>query len=98
MIIDFHVHIWEEGDPFYQGSPDDYVRKMDQLGIDKMCILGMDLGKHYARYNESDSQVRFAAFEGNIGRKTGLTNKHVYDFIKVQSRPFGRFGFTPSRR
>jgi predicted TIM-barrel fold metal-dependent hydrolase len=83
MIIDFHFHIWEEGDPFYQGSPDDYVRKMDQLGIDKVCILGMDLGKHYSNYNERDSQVRFAAFEGKIGRKTGLTNRHVYDFVKV---------------
>jgi len=26
MIIDFHIHIWEEGTPFYQGTPDDYVR------------------------------------------------------------------------
>jgi predicted TIM-barrel fold metal-dependent hydrolase len=92
MVIDFHVHIWEEDDPFYQGSPDDYVKKMDKLGIDKMVILGMDLGKHYARYNESDSQKRFAAFEGKIGRKTGLPNKYVSDFVKVHPDRLVGFG------
>jgi len=34
MIIDFHVHFWEEGSPYYQ-SPDDYVKQMDQLGIEE---------------------------------------------------------------
>jgi predicted TIM-barrel fold metal-dependent hydrolase len=83
MIIDFHVHIWEEGTPFYQGTPDDYVRKMDQLGIDKMCILGVDLGKHYAGYNRRDSQARLAAFEKKFGHKTSLSNKYLYEFVKV---------------
>jgi predicted TIM-barrel fold metal-dependent hydrolase len=83
MIIDFHVHIWEEGTPYYQGTPDDYVRKMDQLGIDKMCILGVDLGKHYAGYNRRDSQVRLAAFEKKFGHKTSLSNKYLYEFVKV---------------
>ncbi|HEY86441.1 MAG TPA: hypothetical protein G4O06_00160, partial [Dehalococcoidia bacterium] len=46
MIIDFHIHIWAKGTPFYQGTPEDYVKKMDQLGIDKMVILGVDHGKH----------------------------------------------------
>jgi len=83
MIIDFHVHIWEEGTPFHKGSPDDYVRKMDQLGIDKMCILGVDLGQHHAAYNRRASQVRLAAFEKKFGHKTTISNKYLYDFVKV---------------
>ena len=92
MIIDFHVHIWEEGALFYQGSPDDYVKKMDQLGIDKMCILGVDLGMHYARYNRRDSQRRLTAFESSFGHKTTLSNKHLYDFVKVHPDRLVGFG------
>jgi predicted TIM-barrel fold metal-dependent hydrolase len=92
MIIDFHVHIWEEGKPFYQGTPDDYVRKMDQLGIDKMCILGVDLGKHYTGYNRRDSQVRLAAFEKKFGHKTSLSNKYLYEFVKVHPDRLVGFG------
>ncbi len=83
MIIDFHVHIWKEGTPYYQGSPDDYVKKMGQLGIDKMCVLGVDFGKHYTGYNKRDSQVRLAAFERKFGHPTGISNKYLYEFVKV---------------
>jgi hypothetical protein len=75
MIIDFHVHIWKEGTTLYQGSPDDYVRKMDELGIDKMCILGMDHGKHYEEYCRRESQVELAAFESKFGSKAKISNK-----------------------
>jgi len=92
MIIDFHVHIWHEGTPFYQGTPDDYVKKMDQLGIDKMCILGVDQGTHYEGYNRRDSQVRLAAFERKFGHKTNLSNKYLYDFVKVHPDRLVGFG------
>ena len=92
MIIDFHVHIWAEGTPFYQGSPDDYVKKMDQLGIDKMVILGVDHGKHDTGYNRRASQARLIAFERKIGHKTTLTNKHLYDFVKVHPDRLVGFG------
>jgi predicted TIM-barrel fold metal-dependent hydrolase len=83
MIIDFHVHIWKEGTTLYQGSPDDYVRKMDELGIDKMCILGMDHGKHYEEYCRRESQVELAAFESKFGSKAKISNKYLHDFVKV---------------
>lgn len=82
MIIDFHVHIWAKGTPFYQGTPEDYVKKMDQLGIDKMVILGVDHGKHDTGYNRRPSQARLGAFERSFGHKTNLTNKDIYDFVK----------------
>jgi predicted TIM-barrel fold metal-dependent hydrolase len=92
VIIDFHVHIWEEGTPFHQGSPDDYVKKMDLLGIDKMCILGVDQGKHDEKYNKRPSQVRLAAFEKKFGHKTTMPNKFVYDFVKVHPDRLVGFG------
>ena len=82
MIIDFHVHIWEEGTPFYQGTPDEYIKKMDELGIDKMCILGVDHGKHDLEYNKRDSQVRTGEFERKLGHKTNMTNSYLYEFVK----------------
>ena len=82
MIIDFHIHIWEKGTPFHQGSPDDYLRKMDQLGIDKMCILGVDHGTHDTGYNRRDSQVRLGAFERKLGHKTNMPNELLYEFVK----------------
>jgi predicted TIM-barrel fold metal-dependent hydrolase len=92
MIIDFHVHIREEGTPLYQGSPDDYVRKMDQLGIDKMCILGVDLGKYGAGSNRRDCQMRLAAYEKKIGFKTTLSNRHIYEFVNVHPDRLVGFG------
>ena len=82
MIIDFHIHIWEKGTPFHQGSPDDYVRKMDQLGVDKMCILGVDHGKHDVSYKKRESQARLMAFEIGLGHKTNFSNTYLYDFVK----------------
>lgn len=82
MIIDFHVHIWQEGTPFHQGPPDDYIKKMDELGIDKMCILGVDHGKHDTGYNRRDSQIRAGAFERRLGHKTNMSNRYLYDFVK----------------
>lgn len=92
MIIDFHVHIWEKGTPFYQGSPDDYVKKMDQLGIDKMCILGIDHGRHDLGFKKRDSQARLLAFELQLGHKTNISNQRLYEFVKVHPDRLLGFG------
>ena len=44
MIIDIHNHIVLKDSPYYTPQ-EEYITVMDELGIDKMVILGKDYGK-----------------------------------------------------
>ena len=44
MIIDIHNHIVLKSSPYYL-PVDDYLKTMDELGVDKMIILGKDYGR-----------------------------------------------------
>jgi predicted TIM-barrel fold metal-dependent hydrolase len=44
MIIDVHNHIVVKSSPYYLPQ-EDYLKEMDDAGVDKMVILGKDYGK-----------------------------------------------------
>ena len=58
MIIDSHNHIVVKNSPFYIDQ-DEYLKMMDDFGVEKMVILGKDYGKlgDQAQSNLPDEEI-----------------------------------------
>lgn len=82
MIIDVHNHITLKGNPFYIPQ-EEYLKTMDELGIDKMVILGKDYGKLGDRQKSNLPDEEVATFvKAYPDRFIGFTAVHPDREIK----------------
>jgi len=83
MIIDIHNHITVKSSPYHLPQ-DEYLKVMDELGIDKMVILGKDYGilGDQQKSNLTDEEV--ADFvKAHPDRFIGFTAVHPDRKVKV---------------
>jgi len=83
MIIDVHNHITVKDHPFHLPQ-EEYLKSMDELGIDKMVILGKDYGKIGDRQksNLPDEEV-FSFVKAHPDRFIGFTAVHPDREVKA---------------
>jgi len=83
MIIDIHNHITVKENPFHLPA-EEYLKTMDELGVDKMIILGKDYGKIGDRQNSNlpDEQV-FDFVRAHPDRFIGFTAVHPDREVKI---------------
>jgi len=82
MIIDVHNHITVKEHPFHLPQ-EEYLNAMDELGVDKMVILGKDYGKIGDRKNSNLPDEEVASFvKAYPDRFIGFTAVHPDREIK----------------
>jgi len=82
MIIDVHNHITVKEHPFHLPQ-EEYLNAMDELGVDKMVILGKDYGKIGDRKNSNLPDEEVVSFvKAHPDRFIGFTAVHPDRGIK----------------
>ena len=76
MIIDVHNHITVKNSPFYLPA-EEYLKVMDDLGVEKVVVLGKDYGKLGDRLQSNLSDEEVADFvRAHPDRFIGFTAAH----------------------
>jgi len=76
MIIDVHNHITVKNNPYHLPQ-EEYLKTMDELGVEKMVILGKDYGKLGDRLQSNLPDEEVAGFvKAHPDRFIGFTAAH----------------------
>ncbi len=82
MIIDIHNHLSPKNSPFHLPA-EEYLKAMDEAGVDKAVILGKDYGKLGDRLNSNLTDEEVSEFiKANPDRFIGFTAAHPDRDIK----------------